>query len=68
MPGPPQAGCGRRRVRVIRWNAEKSAGVSENADSEQHLGVFRARYETGFTKTHIKPRLLQKEVLLEHRM
>ena len=75
-PRNPQATCRGRPKRDAGEHASApsggtrrtSAGVSGNAVREPLLGASCACCETALTKTHIKPRLLQKEVLSEHRM
>lgn len=67
--GAPHAGCGGMHARAIRGNANSVGGGKPGATpARQAWAHFFARYETAFTKTHIKPRLLQKHVLSGHCM
>lgn len=67
--GPPHAGCWRMCARAIRRNANSVGGSKPGATPARRAWEHPfARYETAFTKTHIKPRLLQKHVLSGHCM
>ena len=67
--GSPHAGCWRMRARAIRRNANSVGGGKPGATPARRAWEHPfARYETAFTKTHIKPRLLQKHVLSGHCM
>ena len=66
--GRPKRDAGERAPAPSGETQPTSAGVSGNAARTPLPGASCARCGTTLTKTHIKPRLLQKPVLSEHRM